>query len=121
MRGGARLLIVGLSITVAATLAACGGSAATPLPTLPPETPTPEASAVVETLPPTETVAPDSTEVPAATDEPAATTKYRVKKGDTMIGIAAKFGITYKELQAANPKVKPRELKVGQILIIPGQ
>ena len=56
------------------------------------------------------------------TDEPAATTtKYRVKKGDTMIAIAAKFGITLKELQKANPKVKPRELKVGQILIIPGQ
>ena len=121
MRGGARLLIVGLSITVAGTLAACGGSAATPLPTLPPETPTPEGSAVVETLPPTETAAPDVTAEPQATDEPAATTKYRVKKGDTMIGIAAKFGITLKELQKANPKVKPRELKVGQILIIPGQ
>lgn len=122
MRGGARLLIVGLSITVAATLAACGGSAATPLPTLPPETPTPDAPVVVETLPPTETVAPDATAEPEATDEPTTTTtRYRVKKGDTMIAIAAKFGITYKQLQAANPKVKPRELKVGQILIIPGQ
>jgi LysM repeat protein len=122
MRGGARLLIVGLSITVAGTLAACGGSAATPLPTLPPETPTPEVPAVVETLPPTESVAPDVTTEPEATDEPAATTKkYRVKKGDTMIGIAAKFGITLKALQKANPKVKPRELKVGQTLIIPAQ
>lgn len=118
MRGGARLLIVGLSITVAGTLAACGGSTATPLPSLPPDTPSPQSSAVVETLPPTESAAPAATAEPAATETPT-TKKYRVKKGDTMIAIAAKFGVTLKALQAANPKVKPRELKVGQILIIP--
>lgn len=118
MRGGARLLIVGLSIAASAALAGCGGSTATPLPSLPPDTPTPAESAVVETLPPVETVAPADSAAPEATETPAAK-KYRVKKGDTMIGIAEKFGITYKELQKANPKVKPKTLKVGQILIIP--
>jgi LysM repeat protein len=118
MRGGARLLIVGLSLAVAGTLAACGGSTATPLPSLPPETAAPDQSAVVETLPPTETAAPAASSAPQATTTPAAK-KYRVKKGDTLIGIAAKFGITLKALQKANPKVKPQALKIGQILIIP--
>ncbi len=118
MRGGARLLIVGLSIAATAALAGCGGSTATPLPSLPPDTPTPADSAVVETLPPVETVAPADSAAPDATAKPTTKT-YRVKKGDTMIAIAAKFGITLKALMKANPKVKPSALKVGQKLIIP--
>lgn len=118
MRGGARLLIVGLSISTAIVLAGCGGSTATPLPSLPPDTPAPMDSAVVETLPPVETIAPADSGAPGATAKPAAKT-YRVKKGDTLVGIAAKFGITLKALQKANPKAKANALKVGQKLVIP--
>ena len=44
---------------------------------------------------------------------------YKVKQGDTMLGIAFRFGITLDELQAANPKVNPRILSVGAVLVIP--
>lgn len=119
MRGGARLLIAGLSISAAGALAACGGSTATPLPSLPPDTPAPSLPPVVETLAPATEVPAGSGE-PTATDEPT-TTRYRVKKGDTLIGIAAKYGVTLKALLKANPGVEPRALKVGQIIIIPAQ
>jgi LysM repeat protein len=42
-----------------------------------------------------------------------------VKQGDTMLGIAFRFGISLDELQAANPKVNPRILSVGAVLVIP--
>jgi LysM repeat protein len=42
-----------------------------------------------------------------------------VKKGDTMLGIAFRYGITLDQLQAANPKVNPRILSVGTVLVIP--
>ncbi len=44
---------------------------------------------------------------------------YVVVEGDTMLGIAVRFGVTLEDLQAANPQVDPRFLSVGTILIIP--
>ncbi len=44
---------------------------------------------------------------------------YMVKRDDTMLSIAYQFGITWQELQAANPKVDPRAMSVGLKLIIP--
>ena len=121
MRAGARFLIAGLSIAAAVALAGCGGSTATPLPSLAPDTPAPSLPPVVETLAP-------ATEVPAATDTPAATAKpsgtatYRVKKGDTMSGIAAKYGITLKALLKLNPSIKsPYTLHVGQKVVVPAK
>lgn len=37
-----------------------------------------------------------------------------VRRGDTMYGIAKRRGIDLARLRAANPKVNPRTLKVGQ-------
>jgi LysM repeat protein len=57
---------------------------------------------------------------PPATPPPStSTTTYRVKAGDTMIGIAAKFGTTPKEIAALNGITDPSSLKVGQVLKIP--
>jgi LysM repeat protein len=44
---------------------------------------------------------------------------YTVKGDDTMLSIAYQFGISWQELQAANPKVDPRAMGDGLQLIIP--
>ncbi|MFI5227112.1 MAG: LysM peptidoglycan-binding domain-containing protein [Candidatus Limnocylindrales bacterium] len=57
----------------------------------------------------------------AATPIPAATPlTYTVKAGDNLGKIAKKFGLTQKEILAANPKIKNANLiSVGQVIIIP--
>lgn len=42
-----------------------------------------------------------------------------IKSGDTAIGIARKYGVKVDALMAANPKLDPRRLHVGQIVVIP--
>jgi hypothetical protein len=124
MRGRPRLAFVALGLSSAVALAACGGSAATPLPTLPPVTDAPGASEspAVETLAP-ETEPPASASAsaePSASAKPAATTIYKVKKGDTMTGIAAKYGITLKALMKLNPRIKDAsKIHIGQSIIVP--
>ncbi len=44
---------------------------------------------------------------------------YAVKGDDTMLSIAYQFGISWQELQAANPNVDPRAMGEGLQLIIP--
>jgi LysM repeat protein len=44
---------------------------------------------------------------------------YTVVKGDTMLGIALRFGITLEELMAANPQINPRIISVDTVLVIP--
>jgi LysM repeat protein len=44
---------------------------------------------------------------------------YKVKSGDTLVGIAAKFGTTPKAISKLNGITNPSALKVGQILQIP--
>ncbi len=44
---------------------------------------------------------------------------YHVQKGDTMLGIALRFGVPLEELKQANPGVDPQFLPVGAQLIIP--
>ena len=130
MRGRPRLVVVALCMAVAVFAAGCGGSSATPLPTLPPVTEPPAASE----SPAVETLAPE-TEPPAASGEPQATekpstggTKYKVKKGDTLWGIGQKYASDYgvsvsamvTKIKKANPKIKADNvIHVGQILIIP--
>ena len=48
------------------------------------------------------------------------TLRYKVVKGDTLSGIAVKFGITTKLLKSFN-QLKSNRIKVGQSLIIPGR
>ena len=63
-----------------------------------------------DTLPPT--AAPDVTAQSAAS--------YTVRRGDTLVGIAKRFGVTLTTLYQANPSVHARRLKIGQTLMVPG-
>ena len=49
----------------------------------------------------------------------SSTQTYKVKGGDTLIGIAARFGTTPKAIAALNGITDPSSLKVGQTLKIP--
>lgn len=44
---------------------------------------------------------------------------HLVASGDTLSGIAKKYGLTLTQLQAANPTVNPRALQIGQRIVIP--
>ncbi|HET9906736.1 MAG TPA: LysM peptidoglycan-binding domain-containing protein [Anaerolineales bacterium] len=44
---------------------------------------------------------------------------YTVQSGDTISGIALKFGVSIDDLQAANPETPPNAMSVGTVLNIP--
>lgn len=44
---------------------------------------------------------------------------YTVQSGETMGGIALKFGVKLEDLQAANPGISPNSMSIGQVLRIP--
>lgn len=46
---------------------------------------------------------------------------YKVKKGDTLSEIAAKYGTTYQKLASYNGISNPNKISVGQVLKIPGK
>lgn len=96
-------------VLAAALIAGCGPAA----------TPSPSPSPLLAiTPPPTEAPTAASTESPS----PSAATGqvYVVKKGDTLIRIAFRHGVTLAALLAANPEVTdPTKLRIGQKLVIP--
>ncbi|HUC83893.1 MAG TPA: LysM peptidoglycan-binding domain-containing protein [Candidatus Acidoferrales bacterium] len=51
--------------------------------------------------------------------EPTAGAEYVVVQGDTLAKIAKANGVTLKALEAANPGVDPKKLKIKQKLVIP--
>jgi LysM repeat protein len=55
-------------------------------------------------------------EPPAATPEPKT---YKVKRGDTLSGIAAEYGTTAKKLMKLNGIKDPTKLRVGQVIDLP--
>ena len=69
--------------------------------------------------PPTFTPAPAT---PAPTPTPTLTPTpivYQIQSGDTLLAIAAEFGIPAEAIQEANGIIDPRRLQIGQELIIP--
>jgi LysM repeat protein len=64
--------------------------------------------------------APTSGRSTGATTSGAATTTYTVQSGDTLGGIARKFGTTVAELVRVNNITNPDQLIVGQKLTVPG-
>ncbi|HLF08610.1 MAG TPA: LysM domain-containing protein [Dehalococcoidia bacterium] len=83
----------------AATTATPGGAVVAPAVTATPAAPT--------SVPPTATATP-------------VTAAYTVQPGDTLSGIAARFGTSVAALQAANGLTDPNLIRVGQTLRIPG-
>jgi LysM repeat protein len=88
--------------------------------------PTPVGTGVPATAAPTgaPTAAPSTrpTERPAATSQPSATPRprtYKVRSGDTLTGIAARFGTTVAEIADLNSIPNPSLIRVGQVLDIP--
>lgn len=60
--------------------------------------------------------------VPAAGTTPTTAgqgQKYVVQRGDTLLSIARRFGVTVKQLQAANNITNPDRIYPGQVLTIP--
>ena len=73
-------------------------------------------------------VAPETAPDPApdaaatATAEPAASEarQYTVVAGDTMYGVARRFGVAVQALLAANSLTNPNLIQIGQVLTVPG-
>ncbi len=68
---------------------------------------------------PTSTPAPERTQIPSIGPTPTPFT-HTVREGETLLGIALRYGVALDALIAANPNVDPRFLSVGQELLIPG-
>jgi LysM repeat protein len=60
-----------------------------------------------------------ATPAPTATPTAGAAMTYRVKSGDTLSAIAARYGVTVADLQQLNNIKDPRFLQIGQVLKIP--
>ncbi len=100
------------------TLTACAGNtkAVTELaPAVPYQTVIPSESPIV-TPSESPTIIPSLTGIILPTPT---TFTYTVAQGDTLTGIAERFGVTLEALLAANPGIQPEVLPVGTTLIIP--
>lgn len=88
-------------------------------------TPAPPTSAPASSAPATQSGAPGSA-APGSSATPASprpsttgTRTYKVKAGDTLIGIAARFNTTPKAITKLNGITNASSLKIGQVLQIP--
>lgn len=106
---------------LACILTACGQVITlTPTPT-PEPTPTVDVAGVASTVEPTPTPAPYT---PAPTPTPTITPTpvfHTIASGESLLGIANRYGVSVSALQDANGILDPRLLQVGQQLIIPGR
>lgn len=66
-------------------------------------------------------ITPPAAPVTPPTEPAAAGSEYVVAQGDTLAKIAKAQGVTLKALEAANPGVDPKKLKIKQKLVIPGK
>ncbi len=85
--------------------------------TIPEETVPPATTQTVEqaTVP-----AVPAIETPVELPEVKSTTPYTIQKGDTISGVAYRFGLRWQDVVAVNPGVSPKRLRVGQVIQLPG-
>lgn len=95
---------------------------------VPPVTPTPVVSNPPTPAPPPVptpvpiTPAPIPAPTPMVTELPPTSPKEHViAKGDLLVNIAKKYGVTVAAIEKANPGVDPKKLKVGQKIAIPAK
>jgi LysM repeat protein len=70
--------------------------------------------------PPTPIARPTNTPIPSATPRPTATPIiYVIEEGDTLLAVAAHYGISLDAIRLANPDLRPDLLQIGQQVIIP--
>jgi len=68
---------------------------------------------------PSTSIAPSVSLVPTPTAAPTPTT-YTIAKGDNLLKIAKKFGVTQAQIRTANPQIKdPNKIKIGDVIVIP--
>jgi LysM repeat protein len=98
----------------------------TPVPNTPAPTATPPGTTPPTTQPPgtTPPTAPPASNVPSAsapvpTPTPVAGQRYRVKNGDKVSDLAARFGVTVRAIKLANDLGDPPVLVPGTFIIIP--
>jgi LysM repeat protein len=99
---GEQGLVAGTTSTVSASAQPSLVAAATLVPS---PLPSPSASPVVTAVP--------------ATAPPRVARTYKVRRGDTLSGIAAEFGTTVKALVALNDIEDPARIRVGAVLDLP--
>ncbi len=87
-----------------------------------------------ETRPAEIPATPDGSVVPALVTTPAASTAstsspppaasegatYTIRSGDSFYRIAKRYGISFRDIERANPSVDPNRLRIGQVVNIPG-
>ncbi|MSU34705.1 MAG: LysM peptidoglycan-binding domain-containing protein [Pedosphaera sp.] len=56
---------------------------------------------------------------PKSTPPVASKRQHTIRSGDTLVRIAKQYGVSLSRLQAANPHLDPRQLKVGKLVVIP--
>lgn len=106
-------------VTLLVFLGGCG-QLITPPPAVTPVVVMPTAT-LLATKPPRPTFTP-APATPAPTPTPTMTPTpivYQVQSGDTVLAIAAEFGISAEAIQEANGIIDPRRLQIGQEIIIP--
>ena len=105
------------SVSAPAPVATPAPTRPTPTPTVTPRpTPSPTAS---PTPSPRPTASPTPTPTPSPTASATGSKTYTVKSGDTLTGIASRFGTTSRILMDLNSIANADLIKIGQILKLP--
>lgn len=114
-----RFKLILFLVIISVELIACGPAVSTSIPSksatmdiLPFPTPT----QVPRTPSPTQKNVPLIPVIPDPTKTPFS---YTIENGDTLLGIALRYGIDVEDLQAVNPDIDPNMLIVGSQVIIP--
>jgi LysM repeat protein len=103
-------MFVALAMLAAAALgSACGGGSS-------------RATAVDLSKVPTATLPatlPEPKIIGSGAAQPGGGSSYTVKGGDTLAGIASRFGVSLEDLRAANPNINGAALSIGQSIRLP--